>query len=116
MAVTDVYINKNHVVVGDILEDTIVLSTKTQTTSDSELSWLRNRLEVKRHAVASTCAAGKRALESADNASSKHKRVPAGKENTLVPSSAGAAAGVTKVCGSSCVCSCCENVWVLFPR
>lgn len=110
MAVSEMQRNSNHVVVGDILEDTIVRSTKTMTTSDSELAWLRKRLETKRQAAANAFLAGKLALESRDSASSKQKRAPLGKENALAGSSSGVTLSATKVCtfvgkgANACTC------------
>lgn len=93
MAVT----RASNVVVGDILEDTIVRSTKSQTTADGELVWLRARLDAKRKA--NSYYTGKLALEgdstskeqsALDKAASGGTGGPADKENSLTGASGGA--------------------------
>lgn len=95
------HINNSNIVVGAILEDTIVRSTKTQTSADGELCWLRTRLEAKRQA--GSFSAGKLELEA--TAGTKH--APASeKENSRM--------GLCT--GSGNAGTCVPKVWVWGAR
>jgi len=78
--------------VGDLLEDTITRSAKSQNCAEGELAWLRTRLENERR---DPRGRGKLALERSDRCSSSssnqgparslvNKAPPADKENTAV--------------------------------
>lgn len=81
-----------HVIVGDLLEDTIVKSAKSQSDADGELLWLRTRLDTKRRDPC--CSRGRLALEHGDNKAlqqavgeTPNGAVPVGgKENSLLAS------------------------------
>lgn len=86
--------------VGDLLEDTITRSAKSQSCADGELAWLRTRLENERR---DPRGRGKLALETSDrrsggrsSSSSNNKLVnkepPADKENAAAVKHAGSRA------------------------
>lgn len=98
------------VAVGNLLEDTIKRSAKTQSHADGELAWLRKRLDNERRDPRSR---EKLALESDNMAFRKVPRallkqaaavgMTANKENAVLETSVGPRAA-TKVCFRMCAC------------